>query len=351
MERFYWFDTLCALSLMACSASPIPLSTDAFADVVSAPSGGDASDSADPTPCPTSGSGGVLAPDTECLLVTPAQTGASTTGQNATVTSYALAPNAGGSGKLVLFFNSSDSHPAAMVASPTQSFYTAATSLGHSVIAISYASQQIIGALCATDACFAATRETIIAGEFKSGASATLEGIQLDEGIVWRVAALLRWLAANDSSHGWSTFLVPSSSSLPPDQQIAWSRIISVGHSQGGGHAAMVGKLYSVLRVAQLSSTCDALDGTPVTWTSASNGSWMTNPNGFYGLAAPTTFTGDKPTGGDTTCPYHTAVWTNLGMIVARSNNAAATCGMTGDTHGASIGCADNFAAWQFLLE
>ena len=38
-------------------------------------------------------------------------------------------------------------------------------------------------------------------------------------------------------------------------------------------------------------------------------------------------------------------------MIATHQNDAAATCGQTGDTHGASAGCTDNYAAWQAMLK
>lgn len=343
----------------ACGGSDAtPLDSNQTADAPSS-SGVDAASEAAPgdattalTACPTdSGKGSIVAPKTACWLVAPAQVGADASGQNATFASYALAPDADRRGQLVVYFNSSDSHPANNIADPTLNFYTAATSLGYSVIALSYASQQIIGISCTTDSCYSATRQTVIAGAFQSGAAASLKGIRQDEGVTWRLAATLRWLAMNDPSHGWDAFLTPSSVSLLPDQQVNWGMVVTAGHSQGGGHAAMVGKLYSVSRVTQLSSTCDALSGVPASWTQGSTGSWKTNPATFWGLAAPTQFTHGTPTAGDTTCAYHAAVWQNFGMVPARANDNAALCGKTGDTHGASIGCKDNYDAWQRMLQ
>ena len=338
----------------ACSADATPPTTlDAGSDAQPPVDAGiDAfSDGGAVTPCPTTGKGAISAPDVTCIIATPAQTGAGASGENAGTSSYALAPNANRKDQLVVFLNGSGGHPQGTIADPTQSFFTAATALGDSVIGLSYASAKAVGLLCTTDGCFGPTRETIVRGVFQTGASAQLQSIQTDEGIVPRLALLLRWLAANDPAHGWSAFLTPGSEGKPADQQLVWSKITAAGHSQGGGHAAMMGKLFPLARVIQLSSTCDQIGGVPASWTKGASGTWLSVPADFFGLAAPTTFTGNTPSSGDLLCPYHAAVWQNLGMIPARSNDAAATCAIQGDTHSASIQCKDNFGAWQAMLK
>ena len=59
----------------------------------------------------------------------------------------------------------------------------------------------------------------------------------------------------------------------------------------------------------------DYTSGVPAPWTSSAL-TWPTVPKtAFVGFAAPTTFTAGNPTAGDTTCPYHAAVWQNLGWM------------------------------------
>jgi hypothetical protein len=312
--------------------------------------GGSGTDGGALTPCPTSGAGSVVAAGVTCLKVTPAQTGADPTGENATVPSYALAPGSGANGKLVLFFNGSGGHPGDSIASPTNNFYTAATSLGYAVLGVSYRSNTEVGVLCVgDDACFFPTRESLITGAFQTGASATLQGIEPTEGIAPRVGLALEWLAQHDASHGWDAFLT-GPSTAPPGSRIAWSKVVVSGHSQGGGHAAACGKLFAVERVIQLSSTCDEVSGVPATWLDQSNGPWATSPNGFYGLDVTTTFTGGMPTGGDITCFTHAAAWQALGMTAANSDDACVTCGTATDQHGDSLTCAGNYPNWVAML-
>lgn len=233
---------------------------------------------------------------------------------------------------------------------PTRNFYAAAASLGYSVLAISYPSDASIGSLCKMhDACFFPTRQSIILGVAQSGAAPQFAGITLDEGIADRVVLALQTLRAAAPSDGWNSFLASDDTTLAPEKRIAWSKVVVAGHSQGGGHAAAIGKLFPVSRVIQLSAPCDEVAGTPASWT-AGSGSWASDPTQFYGLAAPTVFTNGVPTGGDTTCPYHVANWQNLGMIASHQDDAAALCGETGDTHNASSRCVDNYPTWQAML-
>jgi len=219
------------------------------------------------------------------------------------------------------------------------------------VIGVSYYSKTAVGQLClGQDACFFPTRQAIILGVAPAGTNATVaQAMTVDQSIAGRVELALTWLSTHDPAHAWGSFL--KSGSGGPETRIDWSKVTVAGHSQGGGHAAAMGKLFAVKRVIQLSSVCDSVSGAPVSWTKGSAGTWASDPTQFYGLAAPTIFTGTMATGGDTTCPVHAANWTNLGMVAAHQHDDAATCGVTGDTHGASIGCAGNYAAWQMLLQ
>jgi hypothetical protein len=332
-----------SIAWLRCSGSPTQSTPDLSASDLGAAGGMVAA-------CPTTGKGAISAP-AACWTFTPAQAGASAAGANATDAEYALEPAGTAQNALVLYINSSLSSPAMQIADPQKNFYNAAAQAGYHVLSVAYRSTSVVGSLCAGQpACFGPTRRTLVLGSFSTGASSTVADIRADEGIVQRAEAALRLLAAAKPGGGWAQYLTNLSD---PDvtKHITWGSVIASGHSQGGGHAAYLGSLFPLRRVVQLSSTCDATAGTPAPWTAAAN-PWATPPaTVFIGFAAPTVFTGNMPTGGDTTCPYHHAIWQNLGMDTSRMLDDAATCGVSGDTHTASILCVDNFPRWPTLLK
>ncbi len=301
------------------------------------------------TPCPTSGAGAILAPG-PCVVFTPEQAGASAQGDSATRAQYALGPSGAAKGALVVQLNGSLGTPAGQIAEPARNIYNAASEAGFHVLGLSYKSTLVVGQVCANaPACFEPTRLTLILGTYQAGTPAVLKGIRPDEGIVFRLEAALRLLAARQPGGGWDQFLTNPTAS-DPAERIAWPKVISSGHSQGGGHAAMLGKRFPLRQVVQQSSTCDAVDGAPAPWTAAAT-AWATDPATRYvGFAAPTTLVNGKPEG-DTLCPYHLAVWQSMGMAPANQHDDAATCGVTGNTHGASIGCVENYARWKALFQ
>jgi hypothetical protein len=300
--------------------------------------------------CPTQGAGAIIAPG-PCVVFTPAQAGADSTGANANLYQFALEPGGTAKGQLVVHLNGSLGSPVGQIADPQKNIYSALAQAGFHVIGLAYRSTTVVGVLCnGAPACFAPTRRSIVLGTYTTGAPASLASIRADEGIVQRLDAALGLLAAARPTGGWGQFRGAVSD---PDvtQRILWPKVIASGHSQGGGHAAFLGSLVPLRRVVQLSSTCDYTSGVAAPWTSAT-ASWATVPQqNFVGFAAPTTFGSGTPTAGDTTCPYHFAVWQNMGMHPTRMYDDAATCGATGDTHGASIGCTDNFPRWPTLFQ
>jgi hypothetical protein len=91
-----------------------------------------------------------------------------------------------------------------------------------------------------------------------------------------RLDKLLQYLAVNYPDEGWKDF----------EKQGApeWSRITIAGHSQGGGNAALIGKLHHVARVVMISSPPDGCVDTaclPARWVA--NGA--TPSSHYYGLA------------------------------------------------------------------
>ncbi len=83
-----------------------------------------------------------------------------------------------------------------------------------------------------------------------------------------RLLQLLTYLARERPGEGWDAFLSAG--------QLRWDRIAVAGHSQGGGHAAMIGKVHAVQRVAMFSAT------EPAPWTTEP---LATPPDRFYGFA------------------------------------------------------------------
>jgi len=300
--------------------------------------------------CPTQGAGAIVAPG-RCLVFTPIEAGASSLGDNANETEYALEPVAPSRGALVVHFNGSFGSPAGQIADPQLNFYNAAAQAGFHVLALAYRSNMVIGIQCSNNAsCFGPTRKTIVLGTYEPGAATSLTNMRADESIVERLDAALRLLVAAQPGSGWDQFLADRLASTAA-QRVAWGKVIATGHSQGGGHAAYLAQLFPLRWVVQLSSTCDAVGATPAPWTSAS-ATWATSPaTSLVGFAAPTVFTNGIPTGGDTTCPRHLAVWQSMGLDPSRQHDDAAVCNATGDTHSASIGCTANFAAWGTLFQ
>lgn len=311
--------------------------------------GGNGDDAGDAgAPLATCAADDFAAPDMTCLTFTAVESGLSAAGANATDAEIAVRP-ATHDGKLVLFLAGSGGSPSgAFRASARKNLYAAAAADGHAALGVTYANDAAIGAVCyGNDACFFPTRQSVILGKKETGSALD---VTLDEGIVGRAAAALRTLAARDPAGGWGAFLGPGDPGSSPATALAWSKILVVGHSQGGGHAAAIGKLVPVARVVQLSSTCDGVGTVAASWTNGAVGTWASPPSQFRGLAAPTVVTGDGTTG-DTTCPLHAANWANLGMLPANRHDDAATCGAQGNTHGASIGCVDNYPTWVALLQ
>ncbi len=300
------------------------------------------------TSCPTTGQGAIVASGT-CNVFTAEESGLPGTGENATVPEYALGPTGTVQNALVVHIHSSLGSPARQIADPTQNFYNAAAQAGFHVLAITYRSNAVVGITCNNDPpCFERVRRTLVTGVAAAQAPRSLMNITVDEGILARIDAAIRYMAAAQPSGGWEQFIA-NPAGADAAQRIAWNKLIATGHSQGGGHAAFLAQLEPLRRVVQLSSTCDATGSAPAPWTAATR-SWATSPRTrFVGFAAPTQFSGNTPSGGDTICPWHVAVWNNMGLDPANQHDDAATCGA--DAHGASIGCPTNFARWSTLFQ
>ena len=177
----------------------------------------------------------------------------------------------------------------------------------------------------------------------------------------------MRWLAANDAAHGWSSYLTTADPSSPPETQIDWTKIVVAGHSQGGGHAAAVGKLFPVARVVQLSASCDAVlpagdcshttgtydEATPAQWTSRSAGTWATPATSYWGLDAKTVIDGGAWVSGDGNCFLHAQIWQDEQEPTTQIDDDGGVCGATTsvENHNASIDCDDNFPVWKKMLE
>lgn len=317
------------------AADAVDDTTDAIADAPPT----DAPDAAVLRRCPTSGKGAVAGD--ECFLLTPAESGLPAAGTNATVDQYALRPKSGARGKLLVFFNGSGGSPLAGTrGSASASFYATARAAGLHVVGLSYRSDDTVGSLCkGDDACFLPTRRTILTGVFETGAAPALSGIAAHEGALARLIAALTTLAARDAGGGWDAFLDPSATK--PAERVRWSLVLAAGHSQGGGHAAVLGKAFALDRVVALSSPCDQTATGAASWLDSTKTPYATPPaTAFHGLGAP----------GDAICPGYPAAWTALGIAAPRKHPDGIVC--TGSTaHGATIECPENAPTWTKMLE
>jgi hypothetical protein len=129
-----------------------------------------------------------------------------------------------------------------------QLIQSAGAARGYHVIGLMYPNTPTVGSLCAdsTDPnAYWDVRREIITGQDLS----PLISISPTECLEHRLVALLTYLTSTYPTEGWGHFLVSSQ----PD----WSKVTVAGHSQGGGHAGVIGKLHAVARVVCFSSPAD----------------------------------------------------------------------------------------------
>ncbi len=129
-----------------------------------------------------------------------------------------------------------------------QAFTTTAAALGYHVVTLEYpdniAAQTHCGQSDDPEA-YLKFRNAIITG----GVLGPHRKIAPQDSIESRLAKLLLFLDRKQPGRGWGQYLGAGG--------VQWSSIVAAGHSQGGGHAYMLGKNHSVARVVMFGSPKD----------------------------------------------------------------------------------------------
>jgi len=147
---------------------------------------------------------------------------------------------------------------------------------GYHVIGLRYPNAETISALCndsGGDAgCTGRAREEIVTGTDLS----PLVAVGRADSIEQRLADALRYLHTHRPGDGWGQY-------LQGDGGVAWDRVLVAGHSQGGGHAAYIGRLHAVQRVGMYSSPSDYVNSanTYPDWFAMAGA--PTSPDRYYG--------------------------------------------------------------------
>ena len=128
--------------------------------------------------------------------------------------------------------------------------------LGYAAVGLAYANDVAVNSVCSNRSagaddpdCEEFVRSEIITGEDRS----PLVEVARPDSIENRLLALLEYLQRNDTSTDWGRFVDGGA--------IDWSHVAVGGHSQGGGHAALLGNRARVDRVLLFSAT------EPARWT------------------------------------------------------------------------------------
>jgi hypothetical protein len=132
---------------------------------------------------------------------------------------------------------------------------------GYHALGLNYPNAEAVGSICfgRESACFWDVRREVITGVNRSN----LVSVNEPDSINTRLGAALTYLHASYPDEGWGQYFVNGS--------IDWSKLVVAGHSQGGGHAGVMAKLYAMNRAVYFSSPADwnALTNDPADWMSA----------------------------------------------------------------------------------
>jgi hypothetical protein len=162
-------------------------------------------------------------------------------------------------GNLFLFLSGSYGHPG------RQSLIVqAAAAMGYPAINLRYPNFWTVGGLCQNSPdpdCHAKVRREIIYGV---DSSPKIE-INAANSIQNRLVKLLQYLHRQYPEQGWLKYL--------EGETPQWQSMVVAGHSQGGGHAAMIAKEQEVARVIMFGAPADTCRG------NRSLASWISTPN------------------------------------------------------------------------
>lgn len=239
-------------------------------------------------------------------------------------------------------------------------WYRYAASLGFHVIGLTHSNDATVASLCQNSpdsACYENVRLEIINGTDLSPQVSVSRANSIEN----RLIKLLQYLQRTaPASENWGQFLTAQGTPV-------WSSMIISGHSQGGGHAAMLGRLYAVQRVIQFASVADYSNrfNAPAFWISKPK---ATPSASYFGLGHPQdesvpwarlqqnwSALGLTPFGGVVNVDSSQPPYNNTRQTYTRINPAIA-----GQFHGSMIVNpwmplgTDSFptfkAAWQYLL-
>ncbi|MCX7035797.1 MAG: hypothetical protein NT064_04330 [Proteobacteria bacterium] len=167
------------------------------------------------------------------------------------------APGVSPRGKLLVFLPGTLGRPSQYVyilrAGATRGFHS---------IGLNYQNQTAMGALCQTSvdpACYWQARNQVVFGSGLPVSGQT--AVSTADSIVNRLNKLLVWLNTNQPGENWGQFLLPANT-------VDWSKVVLAGHSQGGGHVAVLVKSVALSRAVYFSSPEDwnELTDQPAPW-------------------------------------------------------------------------------------
>lgn len=153
-------------------------------------------------------------------------------------------------------------------------FGTLAADLGFHSIGLMYPNVPTVGSICTSSSdayCYQNVRREIIEGlDYSPSIS-----VGANECILNRVKKLLIYLNTNFPAENWGQY-------LDINNDIIFNKIIFSGHSQGGGHAALIGKYNTIKRAVCFSSPKDwsTYFNSPPIWLSPSG--WLTSTADIY---------------------------------------------------------------------
>jgi hypothetical protein len=154
------------------------------------------------------------------------------------------APSVGASGQLVVFLPGTQAQPEHYLL-----ILRAAAAKGYHAIGLNHVNAAAVGQMCAHDPapdCHGQVRDEVITGQDRS----PLVSVGASDSIVNRLAKLLAFLHTTYPTEGWGQF-------LDAQRTPVWAKLNVAGHSQGGGHAGVMAKMFSLNRVAYFSSPAD----------------------------------------------------------------------------------------------